>query len=278
MMDQNLMNQMNLYNQFGPNNLMPMENLFNNNFRIQNIVRPYEEKIKELEEKLRQKDLEIACLKDNLNQKNMTSQMNMMNQMNMMMQMKMMNHPSEKLITLNFQIKDEINSQQIKCLCDELVISVINKYCRRNDIEKDNYVFIYNAKKLNVNLTVSECGLTDNALIIIIKKISSNINKDKGNEIIEEKNSPKLNIVFTTTSGLNINIISKYNETIRDVIKKYLMKMNLDEDVFIKDEISFIYNGYIIKRSEINITAKEFFLPNNMPKIIVYNTKGLVGN
>ena len=276
MMDQNLMNQMNLFNQFGPNNLMPMENLFNNNFRIQNIVSPYEEKIKELEEKLRQKDFEIACLKDNINQQNMTSQMNMMNQMNMMMQMQMMNEPSEKQITLNFQKKDELNNQQIKCSYDELVISVINKYCRRNDIEKDNYTFIYNTKKLNENLTVSECGLTDNSFINIFKKNSFNTNKVKGNEIIKD-NSPRLNIVFLNTSGIRINIKCKYNETIRDAIKKYLIKMDLDEDVFINKKIMFLFNAQLINpRSD--ITIKEFFNGNHSPSIIVNDTKGLLGN
>lgn len=276
MMDQNLMNQMNLYNQFGPNNLMPMENLFNNNFRIQNIVSPYEEKIKELEEKLRQKDFEIACLKDNINQQNMTSQMNMMNQINMMMQMQMMNEPSEKQITLNFQKKDELNNQQIKCSYDELVISVINKYCRRNDIEKDNYTFIYNTKKLNENLTVSECGLTDNSFINIFKKNSFNTNKVKGNEIIKD-NSPRLNIVFLNTSGIRINIKCKYNETIRDAIKKYLIKMDLDEDVFINKKIMFLFNAQLINpRSD--ITIKEFFNGNHSPSIIVNDTKGLLGN
>ena len=276
MMDQNLMNQMNLYNQFGPNNLMPMENLFNNNFRIQNIVSPYEEKIKELEEKLRQKDFEIACLKDNINQQNMTSQMNMMNQINMMMQMQMMNEPSEKQITLNFQKKDELNNQQIKCSYDELVISVINKYCRRNDIEKDNYTFIYNTKKLNENLTVSECGLTDNSFINIFKKNSFNTNKVKGNEIIKD-NSPRLNIVFLNTSGIRINIKCKYNETIRDAIKKYLIKMDLDEDVFINKKIMFLFNAQLINpRSD--ITIKEFFNGNHLSSIIVNDTKGLLGN
>ena len=275
-MDQNLMNQMNLYNQFGPNNLMPMENLFNNNFRIQNIVSPYEEKIKELEEKLRQKDFEIACLKDNINQQNMTSQMNMMNQINMMMQMQMMNEPSEKQITLNFQKKDELNNQQIKCSYDELVISVINKYCRRNDIEKDNYTFIYNTKKLNENLTVSECGLTDNSFINIFKKNSFNTNKVKGNEIIKD-NSPRLNIVFLNTSGIRINIKCKYNETIRDAIKKYLIKMDLDEDVFINKKIMFLFNAQLINpRSD--ITIKEFFNGNHLSSIIVNDTKGLLGN
>ena len=44
------------------------QNLMDENaIRIKNIIQPYENKIKELEEIIRQKDFEIALLKDRLN-------------------------------------------------------------------------------------------------------------------------------------------------------------------------------------------------------------------
>ena len=51
------------------------------------------------------------------------------------------------------------SSQKIKCFFDELIISVINKYCKINIIEKDDCKFIFNGKKLVENLTVDESGL-----------------------------------------------------------------------------------------------------------------------
>ena len=65
------------------------QNLMDENaIRIKNIIQPYENKIKELEEIIRQKDFEIALLKDKLNNNgnNIQCQMNpmMMNMNNMM--------------------------------------------------------------------------------------------------------------------------------------------------------------------------------------------------
>jgi len=59
-------------NNFGDNQMQFNNNNFNNNsfnnieLRIKNVVEPYEEKIKELEEKLRKKDFENIVLKEKL--------------------------------------------------------------------------------------------------------------------------------------------------------------------------------------------------------------------
>ena len=65
------MNPMNMQNnQMGMDNYS-MGNLFNdiNALKIKNLITPYEEKIKELEDKLRQKEFEITCLKNKLMKK-----------------------------------------------------------------------------------------------------------------------------------------------------------------------------------------------------------------
>ena len=72
--------------QINPININNQSNLMHENaLRIKNIIQPYENKIKELEEIIRQKDFEIAVLKDKLNNNNINIQypnlMNM-NQMN----------------------------------------------------------------------------------------------------------------------------------------------------------------------------------------------------
>ena len=72
-------NQMGMKNQMGMNNqmgIMPnefsMANLIidNTTLRIQNIVKPYEDRIKELEKLIRKKDLQIAVLQEKLYFKN----------------------------------------------------------------------------------------------------------------------------------------------------------------------------------------------------------------
>ena len=82
-----------LMNNFGMMGMNNQQNLMDENaIRIKNIIQPYENKIKELEEIIRQKDFEIALLKDKLNNNgiNIQSQniinINPMNQMNMMME------------------------------------------------------------------------------------------------------------------------------------------------------------------------------------------------
>ena len=86
-----LMNPM-IMNNFGMMGMNNQQNLMDENaIRIKNIIQPYENKIKELEEIIRQKDFEIALLKDKLNNNgiNIQSQnfinINPINQMNMMM-------------------------------------------------------------------------------------------------------------------------------------------------------------------------------------------------
>ena len=65
-------NNMGMIDMNGMNNMMNnMQNLNDENvLRIKNIIQPYENKIKELEEIIRQKDFEIAVLKDKLNNNN----------------------------------------------------------------------------------------------------------------------------------------------------------------------------------------------------------------
>ena len=73
---------------------------------------------------------------------NLMNQVNQMNQMGFMMNMA----NDQELITLLFEEKGK-SSKEIKCTFDELIISVINKYCRNNFIEKDVFIFIFKGKK-----------------------------------------------------------------------------------------------------------------------------------
>ena len=59
-------NQMGI-NPISMNNQMNQMGMDQTTMDIKNIVKPYEDKIKELEEKIRQKDFEIAVLKQKLN-------------------------------------------------------------------------------------------------------------------------------------------------------------------------------------------------------------------
>ena len=171
-----MMNQMNNNNEMmGNNNNIGMSmNMMNqttnimmddNAVRIKNIIKPYEEKIKELEETIRKNYLKIAILNDKLNQNN-----NNNNQM-LMMNNNMINNNDMDIIELVFENMFIMNSNpKIKCLNDELMESVINRYCRKNFCDKNNFDFYYMNNLINMNDTASESGLMNGSIIIVQKK------------------------------------------------------------------------------------------------------------
>ena len=56
----------------------------------------------------------------------------------------------------------------IQCLGDEKVADIIKKYRIKADDKDESKKFIFNAKALNVTLTVAEAGLTNNANIFVV--------------------------------------------------------------------------------------------------------------
>ena len=56
----------------------------------------------------------------------------------------------------------------IQCLGDEKVSDIIKKYRIKADDKDESKKFIFNAKALNVTLTVAEAGLTNNANVFVV--------------------------------------------------------------------------------------------------------------
>lgn len=255
-----------------------MENIFNNNDSfIKNLIQPYEEKIKELEEKLSKKEYEIACLKVMLNQNNF----NPMNYMNHMDNMNQVNQLSEKQISLNFNYNECYET--VKVLYDELMISVFYRYCKKKGIDPEDYKFFFNQKKLLDKLTVSECGLNNNSNITVIKIINDNIfenNEIKFQNNIRRVNHGKnkfINLIFKNITGLKINIICNIKDTVGNAIKKYLRRMNLDEDLVTNQEIFFLFDTKKMLLDD-NTKIGKFFRNLESAIIIVHDTMNLIGN
>ena len=278
------MNQMYFSNQMGMgnnmNNYMSMGNLFNdaNAIKVKNLIEPYEQKIKELEEKLRQKEFEIACLKNKLNEKENENMMSQMNHMNIMNQMMMNQNDDEPQIDVYFQIKG-INSKRIKCSFDEMIISVINKYCRKTGVDKDNFRFIYNGKKLNESLTVAESGLSNNSNIYVIQiKNNRPTNSNENNNLEGNENKSKYNISFSHAYRGKLNIVCNIDDKLADAIKKYGEKININFIESFQKNYSFLYNASKIHFEDLNKTIGQFFKLAINPVIIVYDTQNLIGN
>ena len=166
-------NPMGLNNQPNIMNGMMMDQTALN---IKNIVEPYEKRISELEEKIKQKDFEIAVLKQKLNNNNLNNNsiMNQMNQINMMnmnplLPMNMMVPDNAQIlnkgkkITINIQLDNNIN--KIECFEYDKA-SIINEKCNNN-----NGFFIFNYKKIEPNLSLKDNGINNYCTIYIKPKV-----------------------------------------------------------------------------------------------------------
>ena len=168
------MNQMGINNQPNLMNGMSMDTTAQN---IKNIIQPYENKIKQLEEIIRQKDFEITVLKQKLNNNkpntmninnpldfmNMNNQMNIMNMnipLNIMMMPNIIQN-NEKTIFL--ELKCDNNTYNIDCYQKDKVSILREKI----NFDKGNREFTFNYKVLDENLSFKENGIYDYAKIEI---------------------------------------------------------------------------------------------------------------
>lgn len=203
--------------------------------------------------------------------------MNQMNAMNMMAnQMMVSQNADDKLIDIFFLQKGNLK-QRIRCSFDELIISIINKYCRKNGIDKDDYKFIFNGKKLNDYLTVAESGINNSSTINVIKtnNYSKLINSNE-NDII--KSNEFMNIIFFLSSGLKVNIVCNNDETVEDALKKFCNKINEIYDKSLFNKYFFLINGNKIKFDNLPVKIRTFIYPLNNPVIIVHYIQNLIGN
>ena len=319
----NQMNMMDMNNQMGMNinNPMWMNNQMNSDFatRIKNILEPYEKKIKDLEEQLRQKNFEIVVLKEKLLQAEkkvntinmpigmgnpmgmqmgmgmggpMGMQMGMGNPMEMQIGMGMapplmnMNNIDPDVITIIFRIANGENHKNQpltqKCFIDDEFGFVQKKVLKKLNVTGE-IRFIFNVKKINPTLAVSELGITNNSNVFIVSCVgigSSNHNHNRFKISLKEKEdmfSPKKNVMFICTKGLKTLMILEENISIGLAIKKYLMRVGIEELINDSDnKIAFIYSGKRYKIND-NIKLKDLFENNNNPSIIVNDVNRLIG-
>ena len=152
--------QMNNMGMMGMNN---QPNLMDQTaLNIKSIIEPYENKIRELEEIIKQKDFEITVLKQKLN--NNASKNNLMNinpnpmmNINPMINMNMNNPWMNPLFNNNREriyvlLKSNINST-IECFKDDKASTL-----------KNSLVLTYNYEPL-YDKTLEECGISNNSII-----------------------------------------------------------------------------------------------------------------
>ena len=242
MMNPMMMNQMGM-NQIGINyqqNQFNQINMDNTTLEVKNIVQPYEKKIKELEEIIRQKDLEIAVLKQKLNKKSSNNNFMNINPMMMNPNMNPMMIPGffqqpfeDKGGKLEILLKTENGDFKTECFEKDKVSILFEK----NNI--NNGALIYKYKKLNNELTFKENGI------------------NKFNSIIYLKNNIK-RICFKDTHGKAFNYLIKSDNV------DYLFEIIKGNIHYIR----FIYNNKTYYFNEIK--SIDSFFPNGAEISVIY--------
>ena len=147
------------------------------------------------------------------------------------------NNSSNK-IHIIFEYKD-INSN-IFVLCDynEKIKEVVKRFFDEAGIEPkyyNNFKFIFNCKNLCMDLSISENGMTSGSRVIVIKtnniipRNDFNISLEQNKENNVDEVGSKILIIFRTTQGVSTNIIFDANDSVSNLLKKYLKRIDRPE-------------------------------------------------
>ncbi len=239
-----MMNNMNQngMNNFGMNPIMNGITMDQTALNIKSIVEPYENKIRELEEIIKQKDFEITVLKQRLKNNNNISnfQVNPMNQINPFNQINPIN-PMNPIINMNNQMniinpnmKDKGKEINVKVEKDGQIIDI--KVFEndlpselRNKLGRGSYNYKY--KPLISHLSLKDNDITENTIIQFKKSM--------------------MNIVFKDDKGKADSLVLSYDCPLGIAICYYLLKYQhpLDLMSVINNEntISFSFNNTSLK-------------------------------
>ena len=262
---------MNNMNNAGINQMMPMNNqigvmnqLYGLNspigmnydsttLNIKNIIQPYENKIKELEEIIRQKDFEITVLKQKLNNSKNNMMMPNINQLNMNMGINMMpnlNNQINKEVTLCIQLEDE---------------RVININCLEND----------KASIINKKLNIKEGYISCNYKIVEENSTIKDIVFKYG-KFFHLATSVQ-NIIFKKTSGESFGMYLDGNCPIIIAIIYHFFKLNQLNNIkrFLNRTIICLYDACQIRIDD-TTPIKDFF-KCTWPNVVVNDKGKLIG-
>ena len=102
------------------------------------------------------------------------------------------------------------------------------------------------------------------------------INNPGGNDDDKNTPGPKINIHFTTTVGTARNLVFNHGTTIDQALKKYLTVVGRPDLYGKSEDIGFLFNANKINFGN-NTPVETFFRNVAVPKIVVNDTKGLIG-
>ena len=274
--------------------------------RLKEIIKPYEDKIKEQEETIRKNNFNLLLLKEKLiklekhyNKLKIEKSQMMMNNyknnnMNNNLNKSMINNMNENvfdndIIHILFNYGKNI-IKKIKCLKDELIESVINRFCRLNNLDRNKLNFSLQSPILNTLIPISEIGLSNNSIIDVFDmpqfilrmntitpininnniknmfEFQNNLNNNnfgikmgmQNNNLknLNKETEDRVNLIFNY-QGKKINIYLKENSTVNEALKKFLDKEEI-KDINYK-KINFIFNDKKLLLDDDTPLKKIFF-------------------
>ena len=264
-MNNNMFGNMNLNNNVNINpmgmNNQPIPNLAMDfsAMRIKAIIDPYEKKITELEQIIKQKDFEITLLKEKLYDiTNNQMMMNMQNNMNIMNPM-MMNNNGNFVNNFNFNMANNCNNMNLnllnnnnnillkdwiinfnykgknyteQCNKEEKLEAVYKRFCNKLGIKLTAHKLIFDSLPPPKDMTLIECGIYNNSKILVIEKerVKSDNDSfyyytDKECEYDCECEGLRYNVSFKGSTDLTTTINLGKEHSIGALIRKYLRRI-----------------------------------------------------
>ena len=268
-MNNNMLGNVNLnmnmnINPIGMNNqLIPNLAIDDSAMRIKAIIEPYEKKIMELENLIRQKDFEIILLKEKIKDiSNNQVMMNIQNNMNLMNPMMLNNNNENFINNFNFNISNNDNNMNLysldndsnnndkslnnwiinfnykdknyaeTCNINETVETISKIFCDKIGIKYSAHKFIFNSLILPKEIKIVQSGLLNNSKILVIEK--ERVKCDDEFYYYADKECQdscecevKYNVIFKDARGKLKGICLGKQHSIEALIMKYLRKSSM---------------------------------------------------
>jgi len=222
---------------------------------IRNIIQTYENRIRELEEIIKQKDLEIIALKQKLNN-NITN----INNMNMNPMMMDMNLSNSMIGNMNKQIEDkfcltiikEKKIEYVECFSGDKA-SILKGKCNLSE-----ELLSFNYKIIDCGLTIKENGINNGSYIYVVNNAQ--------NIIFQNSEGIKNPISLSGDCPIGIALIYYYTMIGRlDLIMSFFC--------YNKEEIFFIFNENKIQiHDKTPINKFLNYLPSPIIKVDSYHS------
>ena len=245
-------------------NIYDIYSKITNNVSIrQDNVLQYVKKIKDLEEQLRKKNLEITKLKDEL--------------------LYIKNEYLSNIIDIIFRVSSDNYNYKgiiIKAFNDDEFGFVQKKFLKKVKLSGDIH-FIFNAKNVNPVLTISEIGISNNANVFVVGGKIELKNEENINNVFKsnENSINTINLIFKTIGGKTHNMLFSKDISICFALQKYLITVGRKDLIDSYDKydkkILFLYNARKLSVKD-NTSLKDIFKIPGDPIILVNDINSLI--